>query len=269
VNKELFLFRDYKAYLLEVLKKSPNRGHGFRSRLAEAAKCRLSYISQVLHKHAHLSLEQAEAINLLLGHNSAESDYFLLLIQLARAGTPALRSRLEHQAQEAQEKNKQLKNRVAYSKTISPEEQQLYYSSWIYSAVHILVTVPEYRDREALARRLQVPIEKVHSVVRALVGMQLLHEKEGKLTPAENRIFLPADSPLVKNHHANWRLRALELVDPANKQDLHITSVVSISEEDGKLIREKLLAAFASVNQIVRPSKEEELFTICLDFFRA
>src|SRR5258708_7490388 len=96
-GREIFDYIDYKQYLADTIRKLPLKGHGFRSRMARAAGCRVAFISQVLNGRLHLSLEQAEAINVLLEHPSDEGDFFLLLIQYGRAGSRALQERLKSQ----------------------------------------------------------------------------------------------------------------------------------------------------------------------------
>jgi len=103
-------FRDYKAYLHEVLKKSKSRGHGMRSQIAKALGCNVAYISQILNKSANFSLEQAESLNQFLGHPKNECHYFLLLVQFARAGSFDLQQRLKEQIDDHFKKRLLLKN---------------------------------------------------------------------------------------------------------------------------------------------------------------
>ncbi len=78
-EKSLFEYLSYKTYLKAALENKPSGGHGFRSKIAAALGCQVSYISQVLNKEAHFSLEQAEALNSLLGHTDEESEFFSCL----------------------------------------------------------------------------------------------------------------------------------------------------------------------------------------------
>lgn len=97
ITKDIFSYLQYKNYLSDYLSALPNGGHGFRSKLAQACGCRLSYVSEVFHRHANFSLEQAESINDLLRHTPEECDYFLLMVNFERAGSdvygPTLRSK--------------------------------------------------------------------------------------------------------------------------------------------------------------------------------
>ena len=91
VLKAIFEYTDYKAFLESWIASRPQGGRGIKSKMAQAMRCQLAYLSQVLNGPAHLSLEQAEALNGILDHSHEEGDFFLLLLQRARAGTPGLR----------------------------------------------------------------------------------------------------------------------------------------------------------------------------------
>ncbi|MGZ3712598.1 MAG: hypothetical protein ACXVBE_12620, partial [Bdellovibrionota bacterium] len=85
---DLFDHRNYKEYVLEALSARPNKGRGLRLAMAESLACPVSHISQVLKGNSHFSMEQAEGVNAFLGHTEDEAQFFLLLLQFSRAGTP-------------------------------------------------------------------------------------------------------------------------------------------------------------------------------------
>src|SRR5262245_14806797 len=116
MEKDVFEFSDYKDYLKAWIHNQPRGGRGARSKLASALKCHTAYVSQVLNQEAHLSLEQAEEFNALAPHPPEQSEYFLLLVQLARAGTPLLKARLRKQIESMQQKRLLLRNRVVIEK---------------------------------------------------------------------------------------------------------------------------------------------------------
>src|SRR5437660_270087 len=113
MNKySLFEYRDYKAYLRDLLSQMPAQGYGVRSKLAQALRCQVAYVSQVFNKEIHFSLEQAEELNRFFGHSHEESDYFLLLVQSARAGTRALKDRIQAQLEQRRKTHLNLKDRA-------------------------------------------------------------------------------------------------------------------------------------------------------------
>lgn len=268
MTESLFFQKDYKVYLLQAIALKPAGGHGFRSQLAIAANCKPAYISRILNQDAHLSLEQGEALNEILEHDSEEAEYFLLMLQHARAGTSKLRARLEKRMQQIKDQRAQLKNRVEKKKFLTVEDQNIYYSSWLFSAVHILLTIPEYSTAKAIMKKFNLSLERVQFFLGKLSDMNLIQLGNSKIQVIETSVYIPAESPLICKHHANWRLKSLENIFPADSKNLHITSVVSLSLEDVEKIREKLLAQFVEIKSIVKDSREEELYCLNLDFFK-
>lgn len=58
---------------------------------------------------------------------------------------------------------------------------------------------------------------------------------------------------MVSKHHINWRLEALKVLDREPDEDLHSTSIVSVSREDLPKIKSVLIEAMDRYNGIVAP----------------
>ncbi len=269
MNKTIFEYSDYKGYLREFIQHQPGKGYGYRSRIAEVVRCNVAYVSQVLNQGAHFSLEQAEELNDLLGHSPSEREYFLLLVQVARAGTPKLKKQLHSQLTLLVEKNQVLKDRVDIKKTLSQLDQVRYYSSWQYAAVHILVSIPEFQTKEAISQRLGLSIDKVNQALEFLLSIGLIEQKGGRFLVGVTRVFLGNDSVMLEKHHANWRMKALESLGNPHERDLHFSNVVSLSRNDVLKVKERLIQGIEEARAMVRESKpDEEMYCLCLDFFR-
>jgi uncharacterized protein (TIGR02147 family) len=267
MQKTIFDYKEYKAYLNDTIEKAPKKGHGMRSALAQAAGCQTAYISQVLNGSAHLSLEQAEGINRFLGHQRDEAQFFLLLIQYDRAGTPALKDRLRGQITELIERRLVLKNRLDVKKTLSREHQATYYSAWYYAAIHILLTIPEFRTVSAIAKRIGLPSKRVSEVLEFLISVGLAERAGDSYRVGATRIHLESDSPLIAKHHANWRMQAIQALDRGAEENLHYSSVVSVSKDDLLKIKSMLVQSIESAKAVIKDSKEETLCGFSLDFF--
>jgi uncharacterized protein (TIGR02147 family) len=268
MNVLIYEYDDYKRYLLTYQKALPKRGHGFKSRLAEAADCRTAYVAQVLNGHAHFSAEQAEGINGVLGHNDAESEFFLLLVQLNRAGTERLRTRIRARMEAV--RASQVNSKQRFQAVTELKEQDLYefFGSWYVNAVQMAATIPKLRTRSQLRRALELEEALLDQALEFLIGKGLLKEVDGKLEPGVTRVFIGKDSPILKVHHANWRNKAIQALDHASTKDIHFTSVYSLSKKDAAVIRERLIREIESVRKTVKESPEEELHTFTLDFWR-
>jgi uncharacterized protein (TIGR02147 family) len=236
--------------------------------MAEAMHCNTAYVAQVLNGSAHFSLEQGEGLISLLGLHDREADYFLLLIQHARAGTSGLRRRLETQIEELRGEQLSLKERFRATHDLGEKEVLEFFSRWYIAAVHLGATIPRLKTRAALSKALIVDLALVEEALDFLLSHELIKEKDGRLEPGPTRIFIGQDSPILKMHHANWRAKAIQNLDRADARDLHFTSVYSLSAPDAAAIREKLVREIEGVRAVVRDSPEEQLHTLTMDFFR-
>lgn len=268
MNKTIFEYSDYKTYLGDFLKSKPGNGHGFKTQLAKAANCHLAYISNILNKDAHFSLEQAEEVNKFLGHTRDEGHFFLLLIQLSRAGTPLLRARFKEQINTILEKRLVLKDRVDIKKTLSEIDQTKYYSSWHYAAIHMGVSLLRLQTRETLADHFNLSVERINEILEFLISINLVARQGSQFKVGVGRIFLGNDSSMILKHHTNWRMKAIESLDRNFKSDLHFSTVVTLSSDDVRKIKEHLVKHIEDIRGIVRESpKDEEIYSFCLDFF--
>src|ERR1700733_19454 len=111
MQNSVFDYKEYKRYLRDFIRSQPSGGHGLRSKIAEALSCHITYVSQVLNKGAHFSLEQADELSRFLGHTKDEGNYFLLLVQVERAGTTSLKNKFKDQIEVIREKRLVLKDR--------------------------------------------------------------------------------------------------------------------------------------------------------------
>lgn len=264
---DIFEFGNYKSYIRSWIKAQPRGGRGIRSRLASRMKCHTAYITQVLNYDSHLSMEQAEDFNYFSGHNREQAEYFLLLVQLARAGSPLLKDRISLQIEDFRNRHLLLRNRVKVDPVLSQGDQQIYYSSWVYAAVHILVTIGGYNTRGRIGSRLNIPESRTRLVLDFLVAKGLLVENAGIYSVGKTHIFLGSDSPYITQHHTNWRIKAIESLGRVESRDLHLSTVLSLSRSDVSRVKEMLIQSIQEVRKLARESKEEELHCFSLDFF--
>ena len=267
-KESVFEFTSYKEYLLHWIAARPHQGRGERSRIAETLQCQLAYVSQVLGGSAQFSFEQAEALNLLLDHHDDEAEFFLQLVHLERAGTPALQKRTKKKIKEILNHRLILRNRLKFEKTLDREDQMIYYSAWYYAAIHLALAIPTLQTRDALVRAFNLPISKIAQVLDFLLTRGLSKEERGRYTIGDARIHIESDSPMISKHHTNWRMQAIQSLENDDSGELHYSSVITVAEGDIQRVREALVKAIENVREVVRPSQDETLFCYTLDLFR-
>jgi uncharacterized protein (TIGR02147 family) len=238
--------------------------------MARSIGAPVSHVSQVLNGSFHFTLEQAEGVNEYFGHTQDESNFFLLLVQYARAGTPSLRRRLESQIQQVIERRLILKERLGVTASLSSEAQATFYSSWIYGAIHVMLSIEGFQTREAISRYLRLSQKRVGEILEFLVSLGLAVQSEnGRYRIGTTRIHLGNNSPMISKFHTNWRMRAIRSLEDENTQaNLHYSSAITISEADVTRIKSQLVRYIDEIKTVVRESKEEGVHCFSLDFFR-
>jgi len=265
----LFEAKDYKAYLAKRLAPT-GEGRGLRTRLAKALGCQPAHISQVLAKgaSAHFSLEYAVVIDEFLRHSPEESQFFLLMVHRDRAGTKKLFAYYESQMQQIRENRTEVRRRISVKEAVPAEYHDTYYSSWIYAAVHVMLSIPRLQSVKALSEHLHLPADYLGRLLSFLEAAGLARATGGRWEITQKRIHLGPDSPLIARHHTNWRLRGIQSCERAAKEDLHYSAVFTLSEEEVVQVREIFLKSLAEAERVLIQSKEETTFGICMDFFR-
>lgn len=265
----VFEFDDYKSFIKAWIAARPGRGRGEKSKIAAAVRCHSAYISQVLERSAHLSLEQGSDLSEYMGIGVQETRFFLLLLQRERAGTKLLKKHFEAQIQEILEARTLLRNRLGSSQTLEAKDQTTYYSSWLYAAAHMAVSLPHFQTRDALAKKLGVPPSRVAEILTFLTAVGLAVEEGGRFRPGTASIYLPENSPLVSKHHGNWRLQALRSMDSPHLHDIHYSSVATLNQRDLPKVRAILVKAIEEIRTIIKASTDEDIvFSYGLDAFR-
>lgn len=264
----IFRYLDYRKLLLAQIEE--HRGiRGYKSKLAMAAGCQKSYLSQVLHSHQNLTLEHGVGLSKFWGLNEQESEYFLDLILLGRAGLPELQKSIRKRIERARKAEKENgERRCVPELTATPESQTRYYSSWHYSAIHIIVSIPEYEDPKLISQRLGLSTELVVKTLIELKAMGLVVNNGNSWQITQKIIHLPKSSPLVVANHLNWQSRAAIDSQKEDTDSFHYSSVLSLSMSDFERVRGMVEGIVNDTRKIIEESDEEEVAGFNCDFFR-
>lgn len=269
MKKEIFDYKNYKTYIHERIDSSPSKGRGIKLKIAEHLNCQSAFVSQVLNGNPDFSLEQGVKLNDFFSHNKEEARFFLLLLQLNRAGSKDLKDFFESEIEDVLEKRSDLKNRIDIKKSLKAVDQQVYYSSWHYAAIHMLLAIPEFQRAEAIVKRLHLTREKTGEILDFLERTGLAVKKGSHYEIGVTRIHLTKDSPQIQRHHTNWRLRAIEAIDHNLNKNLHFSALFSMGAKDVPVVKEMLIKAIEEARKVIRDSPEEDLQCLCIDFFGA
>ena len=263
----IFKYLDYKLFLKSKIRENA-KVYGYKARLAQAAGCRPSYLSQVLGGEFDLSPEHALGLADFWLLAAPEKDYFLQLVHYARAGTPELKHYHQTRLRQSSEQGERELLR-GNSEEVTEDAKARFYSSWRYTAVHELTTFAGGRTPEAIARRLELPLELVEETLADLAAMGLA-EARGKHWHARVvELMVPPGSHFAAQHIAHWTARAA--IDAGRRkhrvEPLHKAWVFGISPADYARLRELLLEHITRCQKIIPDSERHELVCMNLDLF--
>lgn len=263
--KILFNINDYKSVIkAKIVEHSKVRG--YRSKLAEVAGCQLAYLSLVLKSHAHLTPDQGAALTVFWQLDELHTDYFMNLLHLARAGTPVLQKQLRSKLETLRKTFRESRNQYDHPEISDTERALKYYSIWIYSAIHLLLTIPDYQDARKLAEQLSLPLKEVEGYLKELERLSLVRQQNNKWISTEQNLH--AGPAFTNLHHRNWRSKALNEIDVKPDLHLHYTGVFSLSHDDFLALRAHVQEFIERVHQKVAPSKEEAGAVLILDWLK-
>lgn len=264
----IFEFSDYRVYLNAWLVAVKAKKTFNLTRLAEIASVHPTFLSHILAGTKHLSLEQATLISTHLEHTKLEQDYFMILINLDRAGNEPLRKYwLEKKSQIESQKNK-LGQRFDKHRLLTQEQKAEFYSSWIYVAVWASTAIEDKQSISQIADRFKITREQAESVVMFLTEVGMCVEKEGYFSINESHVHVPNESFFVTKHHMNWRMKAIQKMDTRTENELFFTSPMSIAKKDFTLIREKVTRMIKEIVDTAKVSEAEEVVCLNIDFFK-
>jgi uncharacterized protein (TIGR02147 family) len=260
-----FTYQDYRKLLSRLLAQEiPSRGA--QSRLADFIVCQQAYISRVIGGDAELSQEQAIAACEFFKLDSLETEFFLHLLNYNRAGSAHLRSFYKKKLDAVINKKLQISERVV-AETLHKADQVKYYSDWITSAVHVVTGIEKFRSVKAISGRLRILEERVLRSLEFLENSGLITKNKGNYAIKNPSLHLPKSSELLKTHHANWRIKAIEKLAEESESGFNYTSVLTCSEKDSVKIREIMLEATQKIRSIITSSGDEQIYCMNLDFF--
>jgi len=264
---QVWEFLTYRDYLLSKLGAEGSRS-GSRKELAAAIEVHTTHVSQVLKGKAEFSQEQAEAINSFFGHTEDEGEYFLLLLLKDRAGSAKLKARYNSKIQKMRDARLNISKRLNVDNAISEKDRERFYSSAVYGATHVLCSLPQYKNTESLSEALHLPKQRVAEVVEFLLKIGVLKQEKDQLFPGPRHVHLANDSEMILKHHINWRMHCVSNLQFLDKEDLHYSACLSISNADAFRVKEGILETLKKTISIVGESEVESGYVLNFDFYK-
>lgn len=262
----IYTFKTYRSYLKYRIKEG-DIGWGALTRLAKAAGCHRPYLSKVLAEDSHLTSSQLYSLARYWNLNEAHTEYLMRMLEIEKASHADYRDYLIQKNQELKRRQESLAQIVARNSNAPDAKDTLYYSSWIWSMIHVLTSIPQFQTAKAISERLSLPLMQVESVLSTLQSWGSVSNEKGTWKFAANEHHISKHSPLSTFHHSNWRQLSMLSSQKQLPESLHFTVVQSVSHKDFERIREMILELIGNVSSIARPSPSEKVYAFNCDFF--
>ena len=220
-----FKYISYKGFLQDLVKFREERGQT-RAELAKAMGCQAAYFSQVLKAKADLTEDHGIKLCRHLKLNAAETEYFLLILRLSRAGTQALSEYLEEQRLKLKKTHDEIEGRVQSRKNRWTTEREIYYcSSWIPSTLHTATSCESYQTVSTLSRRFDLDPSLVEGHLHALEKFGLIQFNEGRWIFQGASMHFPKNTPLDQAFQLNHRVHAMHALAAKKEEEIHYAAV--------------------------------------------
>jgi uncharacterized protein (TIGR02147 family) len=267
-NMDLFAFTEYRTFLKNWVSHHPEGNRGLLTKMAKAIGCQNSHLSRVLRDEVQLTPDQAYQACEFMKLSNSETNYFLKMVELERAGNFNYKKRIKGEMLKIKVANENLAERFQEESIGHEEKELLYYSNWHWSAVHILTDVSKYQTSKKISERLSIDETVIRNCLETLARFGLV-KKEGEMWQINSgSVHLSKNSPMNSVQHSNWRGRAALDSQNPNTDGIHYTMVQSISLADFEKIKVILFNAIDSYRKVADQSPPEEVTCLAFDFFK-
>lgn len=267
IQRKIFSFDSYKAAMSYYLVEEARWGQ--MTRASEFLDCQVSFLTRVIKDKLQLTPDHAFNLADFLNFNPEEKKYFLTLVDYERAVNPKYKKSLQNILVELKKNNQSISERTNRKNLSTEIFKANYFSNWIYTAVHFIVSIPKFQKVDTIASRLNLKKSIVKKHLNDLKEQNLIElTTEDQWQFKSGNFHLEKHSPLVVLHHQNWRTRAIIDAQDFANESIHFTGVYTLSESDALRLKEMMLEFISSANRVVVSSENEECIAICCDLFK-
>lgn len=265
---DIFKYNSYKSFTNDFIKLRPSNGRGQYQKIAKLLGVHSTMVSHIFNGDKDLKLEHGVLLVEYLGLNKLESEYYLTLIQKERAGNYQLKNYFEKQCNDILKRSKKISNRLEVKQSLSEEDKAQFYSSWMYSALRLLTSIPKNQNMDSLIDYFNIPTKRAKSCIEFLLKSGLCKREKKKISIGPTHLHLDGDSPLIYNLHKNWRLKSFDRHEKLEIEELMFSAPLTISEADIPKVKDLALKFIQDVRKVVDKTEPESLMCLNIDWFK-
>jgi hypothetical protein len=258
----LFQLKQYREIITFLINDEP----GVKQELSRHMRCQPAYLSRVMAGKADLSQDQILLLADFFKLDKEQTEYIVYVLLENRSGNSKSKEFFREKAEQNARKNLQLKKQLNADTKLASEFEATYYSSWIYSALHISLLNPKL-DLKSFAEQCGLKWSDVILALNNLERMGLAKKDHNKWSVLHTSTHLGPDSPWLSRHHINWRMKICEKMSREDLEGLHYTSIASCSHQDRARVNQVLVDALQKCREIIKNSSDEVSFYYGCDLF--
>ncbi len=245
------------------------KSHGLYRKISESLNMHTTLVSRIVKGDQHFSFEQSVELADFFQLNELEKDYFLCMVELARAGSFKLeelkRLQLKKLKKLSLETQRKLKK---HTLQLSESDLGIFYSHWHYSTIRLLTSIEKFQTKIEIIKLLDLTEERFDSVMDFLLDKNLVVIENDKFIVGPQHTHINKLSPMIPRIHTNWRQKAIEHYDKLKESEFAYTCPVTIDKKNIELIRDKLSDFVAEFQDSVNSSQPEKLMCLNIDWFK-
>lgn len=264
----IFEFDKYTQFLHKWIVAQPSRGRGLARQMARFLNVHPTLISQVLLSKRDLTLEQAYALLKFLKLELDSAEYFILMVEFARAGTIELRNFKKEKMLLLRKKNQDIQNIIQQTQLIEEKHQAQYYSRWEYGAIRLLTYSKDCKTPSQIAHRLGLSEPQTSKLINFLINSGLLTSKNNQLSATTLSTFVGKGSVHRNQHYKNWRALAEKHQALHSDDEIHFTAPVMLSKSDAEKFKTRLIDLIQEFSKLTDASPSEDLYCFLMDWFQ-
>lgn len=264
----IFSFDNYVEYTSQYVQSLPKAGWGFATKMAEACGIQQALFSQILSNEKDFTPEQALKFAQYIKLNEIEQEYYIELVLAKRASTTELKDFHLQRIGRLKKEGQQIKNHIKDQKNMAPEEKMEFYSNYLYSAVRIFSSIGDGKTSEEIQKHFNVPPLFLKSILEFLLKFDLCYRHGDRYRLGEQKTWAEKGTPYYFKHATNWRLQGIQKLELNRKDDLFISSPMSLSHEDCKVLHNQIVEFVKDFSNRVKNSEAEESVCLNIDYFK-
>lgn len=262
---DIYKYKEYKTLVNDLLRTKPKNGRGQYKKISEYLGVSSVLISQIFKGSKEISVEQGHKLCNYFNFIEIEKKFFVTLISFNRAGTFELKNFYESELDKLKIQARSIVHRVKHENILSEEDKALFYSDWKFSAIRLACDLEKILNINDLSNLFQIKEEIIKEVLQFLMTRGLVKSNSGNLEIGPSSTHISKKSIMVKNHHRNWRLKALESLDKLDENEIMYTAPMATSKKVFEELNNEILKLIDGFVAKAPSAEGEDLFYLNID----